>query len=159
MKYIYYLIIIFIILIICYFIYPSHISIHQTNLSQFTFDNLYLRQPIIIEDQIVDVHNVISIWFYYNFVNLHIPFIKSQWYRTNYKYTIIKTSKDTEIILSNPYTKIINNEPHIDSNIISIKLKKNQLIIVPFKWYILSDIQNNSQIIGIHDIITYFNIF
>ena len=65
---------------------------------------------------------------------------------------------DCEILLYQAGQKIINNIPDTKEPILIIKLKKNQSLIIPFKWYYY--IKNNDNIIytnniGIHDYITY----
>ena len=156
MRYIYYSIIVFIIILcFCYFVYPSNITIHQLSLDNFNFDVLYNRQPIVIEDKLVDINKIISLWFDFNIIQY--PIINSEWYRTQFKYTILQSTEDTEILLSNPYTNITNNKPNEDTKLVLIKLKENQFIILPFKWYFHKN--KNIKIIGIHDIITYINIF
>tara|TARA_Y100000389_G_scaffold40620_1_gene35187 strand:+ start:11290 stop:11775 length:486 start_codon:yes stop_codon:yes gene_type:complete len=161
MTYIYYFIIIFIIiLLLCYFLFPSNCIIHQTTLEEFSLDLLTYRQPIVFHDKIVDINNIVKLWFDLNIIHYKIPEIKSNWYRIPYKYCIIKPNTDCDIILSHPTTKIKNNIPDENtSNLISIKLKENQILIIPFKWYIYNDIQKTSQIIGIHDYFTYINLF
>lgn len=156
-----YIILFFIILfyLICYYIYPQSIIIHQTSLEKFSFDLLYNRQPIIIENPIVDIQQIISLWFSYNFLS---PFTYDKsilWIKNNHKYLLIKCNENQDLFITNPYTIFNNNVPNTDSNILSLKMKKNQICILPYKWYVLNENFENMSIFGIDDFITYFTIF
>ena len=57
------LLIILIIYAYCYYIFPNEISILQTDLSNFNFNLLTSRQPIVISDFIQEPSDVIKSWF------------------------------------------------------------------------------------------------
>jgi hypothetical protein len=58
---------IFIILYICcYYIHPNSIVILQSNINDFDLNNLYEKQPIVIEDKIIDYELLINSWFKQN---------------------------------------------------------------------------------------------
>jgi hypothetical protein len=144
--------------ICCYFIYPSSVSILQTTLNDFDFNLLLQRQPLVIGDRIININDIINLWFSPNIIKNHIlnQSDDDKWIVNNYKYMLAYCINDTEILLYQSGQKIYNNEPDINEPILAIKLSKYQCIIIPFKWYY--NIKNNSnvQFIGIHDYVTSF---
>jgi hypothetical protein len=143
---------IFLILLIIYaslyYIIPSSLIILQTTLNNFNFDLLLEKQPLIIQDKIADVNQVISSWFKENIIEDINNTKNDDWITNKHKYLYIQSDDETEIEI------IIQRN---NSNVV-IKLKNKQNIILPFmcKYYI-----NNPKIIikGIHDYITYFLAF
>jgi hypothetical protein len=143
--------IIFILLIIyssLYYIIPSSLVILQSTLNNFNFDLLYEKQPLIIQDKIADVNQVISSWFKDNIIEDVNNKKYDDWVTNKHKYLFIQSEDEAEIEI------IIQRN---NSNV-AIKLQNKQNIILPFmcKYYI-----NNPNIIikGIHDYVTYFLAF
>jgi len=144
-------IIIITIYIYCYFIFPNSILILQTDITDFNFNNLYLRQPIVLNDILQETNKLIDLWFNYNFIYSNITYTNN-WTQNKYKYLFINANEDTEIIIYK--ASCVNEIPKETDNIIAIKLKKNQSVILPFYWKYY--IKNNVELYGIHDIITFF---
>ena len=142
--------IIIIIYVYCYYIFPTEISILQTDLSNFNFNLLSSRQPIVISDFIQNPLEVINSWFNYNIINSNNENENNDWIHNNYKYLFINAYKDTEVIIYKAEITKIN--PKAEDNIIIIKLQKNQSLILPFKWKYYS---NNINKWGIDDLITF----
>lgn len=154
------IIILIILYICCYYINPNEIIILQTNIINFNLDLLYKKQPIVIEDKILDVSILIEAWFKQNIkekINKDINI----WHSNNHKYLFINSpssslSPNGDDDNNDNYIEIFldKNNKKNNYNIISIKLYPNQSLIIPFKWryYIMN---NNLNIIGIHDYITY----
>jgi hypothetical protein len=151
------LIIIIIIYIYCYYIFPSSISILQSNINNFDLITLQQRQPIVINDCLKEKEKLIQLWFKYNLIYPidDINYLNN-WIHNSYKYLFINPNIDKEIII---YKASNNNEPPTEEEqIIAIKLKKNQSLIIPFKWKYFID-ETNIELIdiyGIHDYITSF---
>lgn len=141
--------IIIIIYVYCYYIFPTEISILQTDLSNFNFNLLSSRQPIVISDFIQNPLEVINSWFNYNIINSNND-ENNDWIHNNYKYLFINAYKDTEVIIYKAEITKIN--PKAEDNIIIIKLQKNQSLILPFKWKYYS---SNINKWGIDDLITF----
>jgi len=121
--------------ILCYYIFPSDISILQTSIDHFTFDLLSSRQPIVITDYIKDPEEIINSWFKYNFINFNDnndDDNNNDWIQNNNKYLFINAIEDTELIIYK--AERTKENPPEDGKIIIIKLEKNQSIILPFKW-------------------------
>lgn len=151
----FYYILLFVILLIyasLYYIFNNEVSIYQTNIQNFNFELLFKKQPIIIDDNI-DIKKIINDWFSYNLIYENITFLDN-WNKNTYKYLLIYSNDDIEILLCNPKCSTTNNFPNENSEPSLIKLN-NKLLIVPFNWYY--HINNTNIIIyGIHDYITYF---
>lgn len=149
--------VILIIIIICilaiYHYHPKKITINQTTIQNFNFNLLYQKHPIVIIDNIINLNDVLNLWFKYNFIYA-LKDIQNNWKQSNAKYSILHNNSNSKIELHicNPHVKINNKMPTSDSKIITINLSKNQFIILPFKWYYY--LENNLEIINIHDVYT-----
>lgn len=134
-----------------YFIFDNELTIYQTSLDHFDFSLLYKKQPIVIEDNVHDIQQIIDSWFNVNIVHYGVP-IDNIWMRNHYKYLLISSQAPIEITISNP-----SNTPSIDSLMTTIKLKNNKILILPFRWYYHIDALDYSsmQIYGVHDYVTY----
>lgn len=146
-----FLIIFIIIYIICYYIFPKDISILQTDISNFNFNLLLSRQPIVISDLLKNPNEIIDSWFKYNIKTLiNNDTDNDDWIHNNYKYLFINANEDTEVIIYN--AQITKKNPDTEDKIIIIKLKRNQSLILPFKWKYYANKINKW---GIDDIITF----
>ena len=147
---IYLFIVLLIIYSLCYFIFNNEIELLQIEKNNLTMDLLIQKNPIIIQNNI-DLDFIKSI-FKNNIINLIKP--NEQWNRNNFKYVIIIPITDTNIFISKP-KKIKYEIPNKDEILIDVKLKKNNSILLPFKWYYSLNNIDDVMIIGIHDYITY----
>lgn len=149
------IIIIILIYICCYFIFPHDIFILQSNISDFNFSSLISRQPIVLSDFLQEPEKLIQLWFNYNFKTF-INQENDNWNHNKNKYLFINASNDTEIIIYKAtYFSYIPNE---NDKIIAIKLQKSQSLIIPYRWnYYLNP--NDVYIWGINDLITSFLFF
>jgi len=171
------IIIIILIYIYCYFIFPSSIQILQTNISDFNFSLLYLRQPIVIPDYLKEKNKLIYSWFNYNIIsydndnyidndnndnnddnnyidNDNNDNNNNDWKQNKHKYLFISALKDSEIIIYK--ASLYSKNPDENDRIIAIKLEKNQSLIIPFKWRYYIKKRNEFEIWKIDDIITFF---
>lgn len=155
MKLLLFIIALFIIIYIyCYFIYPNEITILQTNLSDFTFDLLLKRQPLVIEDCVENIIPVIDAWFSYNIVD-DVSFETKRLWNINYhKYLLIYSLSDTEVLLYKAGNKVIDDVPDDQEPVLAIQLKQYQSVIVPYRWYYNIKNINDVKLYGIHDYIT-----
>jgi len=153
----YYLIIIFIVILYAsfYFIFNEEITIYQTSINNFDYNLLYTKQPLVIEDHVEDIDMVIKDIFSGN-ITCYNTFTDKLWTRNQYKYLVVYADENTisEITLYHPSKKLVDGMPVQDSDsLITIKLTKKKVLIIPFKWYY--NIIGNVQLHGVHDIITY----
>jgi hypothetical protein len=154
MKFNLFIIIIILIYICCYFIFPTDILILQSNISDFNFSSLISRQPIVLVDYLQEPEKLINLWFNYNFINHLNPI--DDWIQNKNKYLFINASEDTEIIIYK--STIFQYIPNENDKIIAIKLQKSQSLILPYRWnYYLNS--NQVSIWGINDLITSFLFF
>lgn len=166
--YIYFVIFLIIIYASLYYIFADELIIYQVEARHFDFNLLYNKQPIIIQDSIKNIDEILVDWFNYNIIeyDVSIPNIWG-WNRNAFKYLLIYAdvheSNSVEITLGNPRTIHENNIPvapdrlpEDNQKLTTILLNKNKLLIVPFKWfYHLNIISGNPRFFGIHDYITY----
>ena len=141
--------------IYCYFIFSSNILILQTNLNDFDFNLLLERQPIVIEDYIIDVISVIKSWFSTNIIQDASYNNQIIWNQNKHKFMYIYALEDTEILLYSPIKKVINDTPDNSEPVLAIQLKNRQSLIIPFYWYYNIKNINTAKLYGIHDYITY----
>jgi hypothetical protein len=133
-----------------YFIFKDEIIMQQVKKNNITLDLLISKQPIIVEDKLTNKE--IKNLFEYNIIER--PISDKIWNRNQYKYLLIKSLNNTNVFISNP--KKIKYETPVESDIvIDIQLKKNQSLILPFKWYYSLININDIEMYGIHDYITY----
>lgn len=153
--YLYIILLIFILYSLCYFIYPNSIIILQTTLNEFDFNQLLQRQPLVIGDKIIDIDKLIELWFSPNIINKKNHINNDKWITNRYKYLIVYTENNTEILLSKAGTKLIKGYPDENKEtILAIKLYENQGIIIPYRWHYYCE-DKNIKIYGIDDYITY----
>ena len=144
-----------------YYIFYDELIIYQVEARHFDFNLLYNKQPIIIQDSITNIDEILVDWFNYNIVeyDVLIPNIWG-WNRNHYKYLLIyadaSEENSVEITLGNPLTKQEGNAPEYTQTLTTIPLNKNKILIIPFKWYYhINIISGNPRFFGIHDYITY----
>lgn len=149
-----YILIIFIIVFytLCYYIFPTELSILQTNIDNFDFSLLSKRQPIVISDYIQEPRKVIDCWFKYNIIKKLNNENNNDWIHNNYKYLFINATNNIEVIIYK--AQIQKQNPISNDKIIIIKLEKNQSLILPFKWkYYIEN--KDYEFWGIDDLITF----
>lgn len=133
-----------------YFIFKEEIIIQQIKKKNITLDILINKQPIVIEDKFTqkEIKNI----FQYNIIEY--PIYNKIWERNQYKYILFYAINDTNIFISNP-KKLKFEIPTENDIVIDIQLKKNQTLILSFKWYYSLINKEDIKIYGIHDYITY----
>ena len=146
------LVIIIICIIAIYHYHPKTITINQTTIDKFNFNLLYQKSPIVITDSIINLNDILNIWFKYNFI--YNGDSSNIWQQSKSKYVIIHNNNNvkTDVHICNPNVKISNKMPTSDSKIITIHLSENQFMILPFKWYYY--LENNVTVLNIHDMYT-----
>jgi len=139
----------------CYFVYPRHISIIQASLSEFNFNMLLERQPLVIQDNIKDIFTVLNSWFSINIIE-DLEFDQNRLWNINFhKYLYCYSTEDTEILLYKAGNTVTGDTPDNTKPVIPIKLKKNQSLIIPYRWYYNIKNINSIKLYGIHDYVTY----
>ena len=133
-----------------YFIFKEEIVIQQINKNNISLDILINKQPIVIEDKLTkkEINNL----FNYNIIEYST--YNKIWERNQYKYLLIYALNNTNIFISNP-KKLKFETPTENDTVIDIQLKKDQTLIISFKWYYSLIEKEDVKIYGIHDYITY----
>lgn len=155
--------------------YNLDYQILQTKVAQFKSDTLYEKYPLVIEDRLVDKKNFIetTLKYYYTSIDEY-KMTNNVLIENNHKNMIIYNSyQDSSIYLINPiYAKNLSNKikkkHYIEYSIdlddtkndkvlekikyIEIKLKKDQILIIPNKW--IFQLKQPSNIFIIDDIIS-----
>jgi len=139
-----------------YYRTPDNISILQSRLNEFDFSLLNEKQPIIIEDRLKDSNELSKLWFKWNQIKTFGGYDDNKWYKNKYKYILVHPENDTDILLYPAGKNLVNNEPDPEEQLIIIKLKANQLLIIPYHWHFMIETKNNINFIGIHDLLTRF---
>lgn len=148
------IIILFLLLYIaCYFFTPKDFMVNQVSTEDFQFSLLYEKHPIVINNPIVDILEIINNWFNFNIVKETTIEKSKIWERINSKYLMIQSKVDSEIMISRPQSNIINGYPTND--ILCIKLKENQVSIIPYRWYIMLNTEEHTYY-NIDDYVTLF---
>jgi len=158
-NYLYFFIFLLLLYASLYYIFYDELILYQVEAMYFDFNLLYKKQPIIIQDSIQNIDDILIDWFSYNIIDRDV-FIHNiwGWNRNHYKYFIIYADADdsVEITLGNPLTKQENNAPDHNQTLTTILLNKKKILIIPFKWYYhINIIAGNPRFFGIHDYITY----
>lgn len=135
--------ILFLILYIaCYFSIPKDFMVNQVSTEDFQFSLLYEKHPIVLNNPIVNIIEIIDNWFNFNIVKESLYEKNKIWERINSKYLMIQSKTDSEIMLGRPQSEIIDGYP--TSDILCIKLKQNQVSIIPFRWYVMFNTQEHN---------------
>jgi len=139
-----------------YYRYPEKVSILQSSLNRFDLNLLQEKQPIILEDSVKDISQLKKAWFKWNFSKVYQGYTPEKWYKNNTKFLLIHPQEDTEVFLYPPIKPFKDGMPDPEETVIIIKLKAHQLLIVPYHWYTMIDIQKQVLFMGIHDLLTPF---
>lgn len=132
-----------------YLKYNTSYQIIQTELSKMSSNVLYEKYPIIISDRLVDPKSLLSTLFKYTYITKIIedrpPTVNITACMS--KYTLIYSTTDDIFvnIISPTYIYFKNQEiDSADIAFVTIKLKKQQVLILPSFWLYQSNSQHTS---------------
>ena len=145
--------------IYCYFVFPDDVKILQSSLNDFEYNMLLRRQPLVIEDNVKDIISLIKTWFKGNIIQDAFFDNNIIWNINNYKYLLIYSLEDTEILLYQAGNNVVDDVPDEREPVISITLKKFQSTIVPYRWFYNLSNKNDVKLYGVHDYVTYLIYF
>jgi hypothetical protein len=159
------LLIILIIYIYSYYNYPKRTQLIQTRLDNFNYDVLYNRQPVIIQDKDIELAQLQKKWFYLNIVTPEFiipkqpqsqpqPNDKDIWHTNKFKYLLLQAQESGEILLYPASKKMISGIPDPNESLLVIQISQGQLIILPFHWKYLLNI--DVKCLGVNDLVSYF---
>jgi len=140
-----------------YYRYPVERLILQTTLQQFEFGILLQRQPVVIEDKVLDLSVLSEKWFPSNKKDVY-AIAPSSWARTQHKYTVIHVKEDAEILVlhaGGKYARSHDNAPDPEETLTSIELQSNQILILPFHTLFYTTC-SRCEMLAVHDWVTRF---
>lgn len=149
-----------IILVIIYLSYYTRvittITILQTTLGDFQFDMLYEKQPIVIQDEIADLAQVLAAWFPNNTRTEGTLIPGAAWTQNRHKYLLIQAQTEGDLYLVNSSAVMgADGMPDPQSQaLVGIHLRPGQVVIVPFKMRFAPADGFAATTIGVHDLIT-----
>lgn len=110
---------------------PS-LTLMQSGIQNIDFDMLYNKTPIVVTDRIVDVHDILSTIFKYQYSFISSPMNKTSWLRNSHKFMIVSVRTDQTIQVAHPHAKVGEG----NYEFIDVVMRKHQIIILPFGWWI-----------------------
>ena len=148
-----------VILVIIYLSYYTRaittITILQTTLGDFQFDMLYEKQPIVIQDEIADISQVLEAWFPNNAKTVG-TLAPAEWVQNRHKYLMIQAQSEGDLYLVNSSAIMgVDGLPDPQSQaLVGIHLRPGQVVILPFKMRYSPADGFAAATVGIHDHIT-----
>lgn len=125
-----------------YFAYKKEFEIIQVTLDNIQLKTLYEKYPIIIADQVYKIDDLLKTVFAYSYVfKKEISIEPDKLTCNKYKYLLITCEDNVDIKLINPKykPKIKSTLEESDVQYVTVKMKENQVLIVPALWYIHTD--------------------
>ena len=155
-----------VVLILLVIIYLQYYNKHkqdynviQSNLDTINPSVLHEKYPIVIYDQIYEPLQLLKTLFKYLFIKSESKFIEADNITYNSaKYLLLWSYENVNVNVINPiYRNMIKNKiklQELDHSVkyITIKLKQNQILIIPHHWYFHST--HNIQTIWLYDCIS-----
>lgn len=144
-----------------YYRYPKKVTILQTTLDNFYFDMLREKQPIVIQDRLIDVSILGNVWFKQNSVTqFQLATSDSNnpvWIRNRYKFTVIHCKDACEVLVASASdVPDKNNVMPETATLVALRLSPDQSVIIPYHMH-YAITQKESKIVtclGVHDIVT-----
>lgn len=141
-----------------YFKYPSETTILQTTLSNFKFQLLLEKQPIVIQDQVHNLSELKDMWFYSYMSKMHAWTSRGDkdpsWETNKYKYLLLQPGIATSVYIYPRGKPMTGGLPAPDATLIEIVLKEHQVLILPYKYRYHFEKSVPVQAIASHDIMT-----
>jgi hypothetical protein len=159
--------------------YVKNFQLLQSKLDTITIDTLYERQPVIIQDRIVDPLQLLKTLFKWNYMFQNMIHITPSMYdsskivKTNHKYSVVysQTSditvqlihprfhndvKPFQRVRISPSSQLVISSISLqDSQVeyVTVKLKKQQCLILPMLW--LYQTHNEHNVMVLDDPLSY----
>ncbi len=128
----------------------SEIEILQMNLHQVKPEILLEKKPIIIQDKIMCVDALVKTTFAYNYLVMDESFVKTgdTFMKARSKYTLLTSPFwDARIDIAVPGSDV--------NKFVSVKLGRNQVLILPAMWHYRTMTEKVKRII-LDDLVTMF---
>lgn len=140
-----------------YFKYNGEYTIIQSNLNKIDINTLYEKSPVVIYDAVKDPNTLLTTLFAYSYLCKNYNIVKpTTTYKNKAKFAILYNDKGDVFvnIVSPKYSVDITKPLKTQDTVqyITIKLKQNQILILPFQWYY--ECTTSSKVITLHDALT-----
>ncbi len=143
-----------------YYQIPKNLTVLQASLSQFHFDMLREKQPIVIHDRLPTMDTLESYWFSANRTQ-SLTYTKEQhgyWQKNRYKYMVLHPQQDCEIMVVLGNAQLADDgTPHPDTSTpVVLKMQAHQVVILPYRSYwMMATPCEYIHTLGVHDYVTY----
>lgn len=154
-KYILYIVLAIIVYVYIsyYYRYSDEDNIIHSYERVFQSNVMLEKLPIVLlenDKSIQEIHQTYSPYMIKKTVNYE----PSKWVRNKYKYLYIQPTETSELHLLQPSKKLTDEEiPNKEDTLVTLKVKKNQIIILPYHWYYYTETPIN--VVGVHDYISW----
>jgi len=136
-----------------YYRYSEEPTIIHSYEKLFQNNVMLEKRPIILlenEKSLEEIHKKNSPYM----IKKNLDYDTSNWIRNKYKYLYIQPTDTSELHLLQASKKLTEDGiPDKDETLITLKVKKNQIIILPYHWYYYTETPINS--VGVHDYISW----
>jgi hypothetical protein len=136
-----------------YYRYSEEPTIIHSYEKLFQNNVMLEKRPIILlenEKSLEEIHKKNTPYM----IKKKLEYDTSNWVRNKYKYLYIQPTDTSELHLLQASKKLTEDGiPDKDETLITLKVKKNQIIILPYHWYYYTETPINS--VGVHDYISW----
>ena len=136
-----------------YYRYSEEPTIIHSYEKLFQNNVMLEKRPIILlenEKSLEEIHKKNTPYM----IKKNLDYDTSNWVRNKYKYLYIQPTDTSELHLLQASKKLTEDGiPDKDETLITLKVKKNQIIILPYHWYYYTETHINS--VGVHDYISW----
>ena len=136
-----------------YYRYSEEPTIIHSYEKLFQNNVMLEKRPIILlenEKSLEEIHKKNTPYM----IKKKLDYETSNWVRNKYKYLYIQPTDTSELHLLQASKKLTEDGiPDKDETLITLKVKKNQIIILPYHWYYYTETPINS--VGVHDYISW----
>ena len=136
-----------------YYRYSEEPTIIHSYEKLFQNNVMLEKRPIVLlenEKSLEEIHKKNTPYM----IKKKLDYDTSNWVRNKYKYLYIQPTDTSELHLLQASKKLTEDGiPDKDETLITLKVKKNQIIILPYHWYYYTETPINS--VGVHDYISW----
>jgi hypothetical protein len=125
-------------LLVAYMYISYYLKVHpeltflQTSITKLDLDMLQSKLPIVILDRIVDVWDVLTSVFKYQYSFIQSADDASAWTRNKHKYLVLKQREDSMVHIAHPSADMKAE----DYAYVDLRLKKDQMLVLPYGWWV-----------------------
>ena len=152
-TYLYAIIIVVILYIYSYYLFPKAVSVLQTSADRFTTNMLLEKQPVVVEESFDFFDTQMSSWYFHK--NITSSYDIDIWQKNKFKYLGFYSVFPCELLACPGL-----DSPEKSASIIAFKMLPGQTVFLPFHWsYSVipkTDTTVPLKVVGVHDLVTFF---